>query len=83
MTDRSKAFKAHLLFGFLLSGLMSLMVSGISTARAIGFASVADAPSDFADLWLQAWLASWAVAFPAVLLVAPIVRKIVGRIYPP
>ena len=82
MTNRSTALKAHLLFGFLLSGLMSLLVSGISTARAIGFMTVADAPGHFAGSWMQAWGFSWPVAFMAVLVVAPFVRKIVNRVYP-
>lgn len=83
MTDNKTAFKAHLLFGFLLSGLMSLLVSCISTARAIGFMTVMDAPGGFVGVWLQAWLASWMVAFPAVLIVAPFVRRIVARVFAP
>lgn len=63
-----------IVFGLLLSGLMSFLVSGISTFRVVG-------PSvDLADQWLWAWLASWSVAFPAVLVVAPIVRKMVTHL---
>jgi hypothetical protein len=65
---------APILFGFILSGLMSAMVSGIATWRALGL------DSDFPAHWLGAWLASWAVAFPAVLIVAPITRRIVARL---
>ncbi len=61
-------------FGFVLSGMMSLLVSGISTFRAT--ADLAAFPS----LWLSAWLTSWAVAFPVVLVVAPIARRIVRRL---
>jgi hypothetical protein len=68
---------APLLFGGLLSGLMSLIVSGVSTLRAIGFVQ------HFWTGWLSAWLMSWAVAFPVVLLVAPFVRKIVARVTEP
>ena len=65
---------APVLFGLLLSGLMSLVVSGIATLRAIG-------PVDgFAGLWMSAWISSWLVAFPTVLVVAPIVRRLVARI---
>lgn len=60
-------------FGFLLSGMMSLIVSGISTLRAAG------PVENFASLWMGAWLASWAVAFPVVLIVAPAARRIVRR----
>jgi hypothetical protein len=34
------------LFGLILSGLMSLLVSGISTYRAVGFGSFASLPSE-------------------------------------
>lgn len=62
------------LFGLFLSCFMSSIVSGISTVRAVGF-------SDGVLLtWLTSWMSSWAVAFPAVLVVAPIVRKIVDFI---
>ncbi|MFN3615574.1 MAG: DUF2798 domain-containing protein [Rubrimonas sp.] len=63
---------APILFGLLLSGFMSLMVSGVSTFRAVGLTD------DFLMLWMQAWGASWAIAFPAVLIVAPVVRRLVG-----
>lgn len=68
---------APILFGFILSGLMSAIVSGIATARAVGL------PPDFPSLWFWAWLSSWAVAFPAVLVVAPIARRAVARLTAP
>lgn len=68
---------APILFGFILSGLMSLLVSGIATLRAIG-------PVDgFAATWALAWISSWTVAFPAVLIVAPITRRLVARLTRP
>ncbi|SFI39551.1 DUF2798 domain-containing protein [Albimonas pacifica] len=66
---------ANVLFGLILSGLMSCMVSGIATFRA---AEAVDA--GFPMLWLGAWLSSWAVAFPAVLVVAPLTRRLVARL---
>jgi hypothetical protein len=63
-----------IVFGFLLTGMMSLLVSGISTVRAVGF------DPGLARLLLGSWLSSWAVAFPAVLVVTPLVRKIVARV---
>lgn len=60
-----------MLFGFVLSGLMSCLVSGISTLRTMGLVA------GFADLWVGAWLTAWLVAFPVVLLAAPVTRKIV------
>ena len=62
---------APLLFGIILSGLMSLLVSAISTLHAIG------AGTDFLHVWISAWLTAWLVAFPAVLLVAPVTRRLV------
>ncbi|MBC6408436.1 MAG: DUF2798 domain-containing protein [Rhodobacteraceae bacterium] len=65
---------ASIVFGFLLSGTMSLIVSGVSTWRAIGFV-----PGFLSD-WLSAWSLSWPVAFSIVLILAPTVRRIVAKI---
>jgi len=65
---------APYLYGLLLSGFMSCVVSGIATVRSVGF------PPDLHWLWLTSWLSSWAVAFPAVLVVAPTVRLIVSKV---
>ena len=63
---------APALFGLILSGLMSLLVSGISTYRAVGFGD------GLAGLWVSAWLTAWLVAFPVVLVVAPLARRTVA-----
>jgi len=65
---------APIVFGFFLSGMMSAMVSGIATWRALGIDAA------FPGHWFGSWLTSWAVAFPAVLVVAPITRRIVARL---
>lgn len=65
---------APALFGLMLSGLMSLLVSGISTLRAVGLIE------GFAGLWAGAWLAAWVVAFPVVLVVAPLARRAVAML---
>ena len=31
-------------------------------------------------IWMENWISSWIVAFPAVLVVAPLVRRIVHRL---
>lgn len=68
---------APVLFGFVLSALMSFLVSGIATLRTAG-------PVDgFTALWIGAWLPSWAIAFPVVLVVAPAARRIVGAMVRP
>ncbi|MDI1273610.1 DUF2798 domain-containing protein [Polaromonas sp.] len=59
------------LFGFFLSGLMSLLVAGIATLRAAGMGP------GFLSLWAGSWLTAWLFAFPAVLLVSPVARRIV------
>ena len=66
-----------LLSGLMLSGLMSLLISGLSTFRAVG-----PAPG-FAGLWFGAWWAAWVVAFPIVLLVAPRARRLAERLTAP
>ena len=62
------------LFVFILSGLMSLVVSGISTWRAAG------PGAGFMQLWAGAWGASWLVAFPVALFVAPLARRLAARL---
>lgn len=63
---------APIAFGFVLSALMSLVVSGISTVRTAGLIE------GFGNLWIGAWLPSWLIAFPIVLVVAPVARRLVG-----
>ena len=65
---------APILFAVILTGLMSFIVSGVSTFRAVGL------PDDFLSIWLTAWLPSWAVAFPAVLVAQPVARAVVARL---
>jgi hypothetical protein len=63
---------APILFGFILSALMSFLVSGIATFRNAGLVD------GFFNIWVSAWLPSWLIAFPVVLVVAPIARRLVG-----
>lgn len=63
---------APYLFGFILSGLMSGTVSAIATLRNTGWAE------GLTGLWLNAWITSWFIAFPLVLIVAPMTRRLVG-----
>lgn len=60
----------HFLIPFFLSFAMSGIVSGISTIRAIGLANFELFPYFFS------WMYSWFIAFPAALILLPIVRKI-------
>jgi hypothetical protein len=63
---------APVVFGFVLSAMISLLVSGVATFRAVG------AIDGFMKLWATAWAPFWLFAFPVVLVVAPIARQIVG-----
>ncbi len=65
---------ASILFGLILSGLMSAIVSGIATVRTLGIVP------DFAAIWAGSWITSWAVAFPTVLVVAPLARRLVAAL---
>jgi|EndMetStandDraft_4_1072995.scaffolds.fasta_scaffold306041_2 hypothetical protein len=61
-------------FGFMLSGMMSFLVSGFATLISLG------PTPEFPLSWLRAWLPSWALAFPVVLVVAPFVRRLLSSI---
>lgn len=61
---------AHLTFSFFLSGMMSFIITGVATFRAIGLTA------DLLHLWITAWPLSWLIAFPAVTIVAPIARRL-------
>ena len=67
-----------ILFGAMTSAVMSLLVSGVATWRALGLVS------HFLSAWLRAWVCAWPIAFAAILLFAPIARRIVaGLVEPP
>ncbi|MDP1765927.1 MAG: DUF2798 domain-containing protein [Methylotenera sp.] len=57
-----------------MSLLMALIMSGVLTAL---FAGV---DRQFIAHWMRAFIHAWPVAFPAVLTVAPIVRRIVASL---
>lgn len=54
----------------ILSALMSGVVSAVNTFRYLGLSP------EFPGTWLANWGASWLVAFPVVLLVLPLVRRL-------
>jgi hypothetical protein len=65
---------APILFSAILSGLMSLIVSAISTVRIVGIEPA------FVWAWMGSWVVAWAIAFPTVSVIAPMTRKIVERV---
>lgn len=62
---------------FVLSILMTFIVSGISTLKSVGATPAMPAA------WMGAWAVSWLVAFPALLVLLPVVRRIVALIVEP
>jgi hypothetical protein len=65
---------APLVFGALLSAIMVAIVSAFVILTTQGFHAA------FASQWLKSCLTTWPIAFPAVTVVAPWVRKIVGSV---
>lgn len=63
---------ARYLTPLILSALMSALVSAVATSMSQGFGV------GFMEHWLGAWGASWVIAFPSLLIVLPLVRKIVA-----
>lgn len=71
---RIPARYAPILFGAILSSLMVALVSAfvLATSRGIG--------PGFGAQWLKSCATTWPVAFPAVTLLAPQVRRLVGAL---
>ena len=65
---------APYLFGLILSGMMSCIVTGIATLKALG------PGAGFLASWMASWSFSWPVAFLVVLVVAPFTRRIVSKL---
>lgn len=61
---------ATLLFPLILSCMMSFIISGITTFKAVGLVN------HFFSMWMSAWM----FAFPSVLICAPIAQKLVAWI---
>ncbi len=65
---------APFLFAMVTSGIMSLIVSGVATLKALGM------PPEFLSRWMAAWANAWPIAFATLLFVAPFVRGLVSHI---
>ncbi|MGH8493966.1 MAG: DUF2798 domain-containing protein [Moraxellaceae bacterium] len=61
---------ASLIMPLLLSIFMTCVVSAISILRSTGLSG------QFLQLWPGAWLLSWLVAFPVLLLILPVVKRL-------
>ena len=65
---------APVVFGALLSAIMVALVSAFVLAINQGINAA------FLGKWFRSCLTTWPVAFPTVTLVAPWVRRVVGRL---
>ena len=65
---------ATVVMPFFLSVLMSFIVSMISTLRSVGWGD------PFWQLWPGAWALSWVIAFPLLLVLLPVVRKLTALV---
>ncbi len=65
---------APIVFGALLSAIMVAVVSGVVLALNQGL------QQGFLWQWLRSCVTTWPVAFPTVTVVAPWVRRAVGRL---
>ena len=57
---------------FVISVIMSCIVSGVATAHNLGVGP------GFPAAWVSAWGFSWIIAFPTLLVVLPVARRIVS-----
>ena len=63
-----------LLFALLMSGFMSFLMSGVISFINVGLVE------NFINIWGSAFLKAYIVAFPSVVVVVPLVRKLVGKL---
>jgi hypothetical protein len=68
---------APFLFPFLLSGFMTFLITGISMTRVLGINALVNDPGNFLQIWMKAYVLAWLVAYPILLLVIPVVRRVV------
>ena len=62
---------------FILSVMMTFVVSGISTVKALGVTG------ELLRIWPASWALSWLVAFPTLLFILPLVRRLVALVVAP
>lgn len=63
-----------ILFQFIISAMMSCLVSGTVTFINLGTSGFA------VMLWLKAWIIAWSIAFPAIVALSPLAKKLVRRL---
>lgn len=65
---------SNLLFGGILSAIMVTIISGSVVLVTQGLSP------DFLFHWFRGFATAWPIAFPTVLVVAPLVRRIVAKL---
>lgn len=65
---------ANIMVPFILSCLMSGIISFINMLRNLGWID------GFVTLWIHNWMISWLFAFPIVLMLLPVVRKLTSKL---
>lgn len=73
LVPKLPAKSIHWLMPLLLSGIMSGVISAYNTIRNLGFID------GVSGIWFHNWLQSWMIAFPLVLVILPLLRRLVGQ----
>ena len=63
--------KEKMLFALIMSGCMAFTMSGVMTFLNIGLIP------DFFTKWMNGFLIAYAIAFPLVITISPLIRKLV------
>ncbi len=74
---RLPARYAGIVMPFILSIVMTMVVSAVATARNLGL------QADFAAHWLPAWAISGLIAFPTLLMSLPPTRRLLRLLVRP
>ena len=64
----------HLAMPLALTFVMTFIVSGIATVRAMGL------EPGMTARWMESWMASWMVAFPTMLFLMPLMRRLLSSV---
>lgn len=62
----------HIALPLVITFFMTCVVSCVSTVKNLGFGH-----DGFYSAWMGAWGVSWVIAFPVLLFILPLARKIV------
>lgn len=68
---------AAIVLPLVLSLLMTFVISGVSTLMSLGPTRA------FVVTWPAAWALSWVVAFPTLVVLLPLVRRLVALVVEP